>query len=288
MKILITGAKGRLGSALVRRLRDTHDVIALVGEGSDGELVDLTRWDDTRAVISRIMPDFVVHTAAWTDVDGCARDPQQAVLVNGLAAGYVAAATGAHHIPLLHISSNEVFDGSATAPYREYDPTHAVNPYGYSKWVGEQAVRRHNPQHMIVRTAWLFAHGGKNFIQSILNAAHAGRPLRVVADEISNPTYNEDLATAIVALLERGCPGVYHLTNDGQTSRYEFARAILDQSGLAATPVERISLREWDRPSSPPPFAPLANEAAAALGVTLRPWQEALRAFLEQEAAHHA
>lgn len=288
MRILVTGGSGRLGRALVEQLGSIHEVISLGHSDSSGGLVaDLTRWDDVNTLLQQVAPQVVVHTAAWTDVDGCARDPQHAVRVNGLAAGYVAAATGARHIPMLHISTNEVFDGSGHTPYREYDVTRPINPYAYSKWVGEQAVMRHNPQHMIVRTAWLFAHGGKNFVQTILNAARAGRPLRVVCDEISNPTYNDDLAQALVALLATECYGTYHLTNAGSTSRYGFARAILDQSGLADYPVERIVLNEWHRPSTPPRYAPLANEAAAALGITLRPWQEALAAFLHKESSAH-
>ncbi len=288
MKILVTGGNGRLGSALVRELSSTHEVIALHGNNSEGGVfVDITRWDEVRNAITHFAPQLVIHTAAWTDVDSCARDPQRAILVNGLGTHYLAAATGANHIPMIYISSNEVFDGKGNTPYSEYHPTQPANPYGYSKWVGELALMRHNSQFTIVRTAWLFAHGGKNFVQTILNAARAGRELRVTCDEIGNPTYNDDLAQAIVALVERGCPGIYHLTNSGTASRYDFARTILDTVGLTDMPIQRISLKEWNRPSNPPPYAPLANQAAATLGISLRSWQEAVSDFLVKEQQKH-
>ncbi len=287
MKILITGANGRLGSALCDRLSGLYRVIPLVGEEAHGVYVELTRWGEVHRAVEHFEPDFIVHTAAWTDVDGCARDPQRALRVNGLGTQYLAAASGARGIPMLYISSNEVFDGTSAQPYREYDPTRPANPYGYSKWVGEQALIRHNPQHMIVRTAWLFAHGGRNFVQTILNAARIGHPLRVVRDEVSNPTYTDDLADAVVRLIATRCWGTYHLTNSGTASRFAFAQAVLEAAGINA-PIEPITLKEWPRPSTPPPHAPLANVAAAALGITLRPWQEALRVFIQREAEQHA
>jgi dTDP-4-dehydrorhamnose reductase len=287
MKILITGANGRLGTALCGRLGDHHRVVPLVGETAPGVHVELTRWSEVHSAVEHFAPDFIIHTAAWTDVDGCARDPERALRVNGLGTQYLAAASGARGIPMLYISSNEVFDGTAARPYNEYDPTHPINPYGYSKWVGEQAVIRHNPQHMIVRTAWLFAHGGRNFVQSILSAARAGKPLRVVRDEVGSPTYTDDLADAVAALIGTRCWGTYHLTNSGTASRCAFAQAVLQTAGIDAT-IEPITLKEWPRPSTPPPYTPLANHAGAALGITLRPWQEALAAFLKKEEAKHA
>lgn len=286
MKILITGANGRLGRALCNQLADQHQVVPLVSSTAEGLRVDISQWPQVRHAVEHHAPDLILHTAAWTDVDGCARDPDRALRVNGLGTQYLAAVSGAHSVPMVYVSTNEVFDGARAHPYREYDPTHPINPYGYSKWVGEQALVRHNPQHMIVRTAWLFAHGGRNFVQTILNAARAGKPLRVVRDEVSNPTYTDDLAAAIVQLIATRCWGTYHLTNAGVASRYTFAQAILQTAGIDA-PIEPILLKEWPRPSTPPPHAALANYAAAALGVTLRPWSEALAAFLQRELQPH-
>lgn len=286
MKILITGANGRLGRALQQRLTPHHAIVPLVGSHGDGLRVDLSQWELVQQAVEQHAPDFILHTAAWTDVDGCARDPERALRVNGLGTQYLAALSGAHGVPMLYVSTNEVFDGLSATPYREYDPTRPINPYGYSKWVGEQALIRHNPQHMIVRTAWLFAHGGRNFVQTILNAARAGKPLRVVRDEVSHPTSTDDLADAIVQLMITRCWGTYHLTNSGIASRYTFAQAILRTAGIDV-PIEPITLKEWPRPSTPPPHTALANHAAAALGIMLRPWPEALADFLVKERLPH-
>lgn len=279
-QIIVTGAQGRLGSALVARLQaQGHDVA-----GIDLPDLDITDFAAVRGYVRARLPQVVVHCAAWTDVDGCARDPQRAISVNGFGTQHLAVATHEVGAALLYISSNEVFDGTARRPYREYDRTNPANPYGYSKWVGEQAVMALNPRHYIVRTAWLFAHGGTNFIHAILNAARAGKALRVVTDEIANPTYNDDLADALTALLTTGRYGVYHLVNSGSCSRYAFAREALDQAGLADVPLTAITRQQWPRPSTPPLYASLENLAGPLVGITLRPWQAAVAAFLAREA----
>lgn len=284
MKILITGAAGRLGSRLVELLRaQGHSVIGADIVGEAVTRIDITDFASTRALVTDLRPDVVLHPAAWTDVDGCAREPEKAIQINGLGAQNVALAAAAVGAPILHVSTNEVFDGQRAQPYREYDQTNPINPYAYSKWYGERAVQSVNPQHYIVRTAWLFAHGGRNFIHAILNAAETGKALRVVSDEVANPTYNDDLAEAITRLIMTGRFGVYHLVNEGACSRYEFARYILDRTGFAQTPVQKITSAEWPRPSRPPAYSSLSSLAAQQLGITLRPWQEAVDAFLAKE-----
>jgi dTDP-4-dehydrorhamnose reductase len=278
MHILITGALGRLGSCLIDVLDAQHDLIP-----ADVPEFDIADWSATQAFIADAKPDLVIHPAAWTDVDGCANEPDQAIRINGLGAGNVAVAAANVGAAVVYISSNEVFSGKEGRAYNEYDPTAPANPYGYSKYVGEQAVMRATPRHMIVRIAWLFAHGGKNFVHAILNAASAGKPLRVVTDEIANPTYANDVAQGIAQLVTAGRYGTYHLTNAGYCSRYDFARHILDHAGYASTPIEPITHADWQRPSTPPPFSPLANHTARALDISLRPWQEAVNAFLVAE-----
>ena len=283
MKILITGAAGNLGAELVRQLAGRHTVFgADILEGVDYRL-DVTDYEACRRLLAEVAPDIVLHPAAWTDVDGCARDPARALLINGVGAAHLAALTAGRGIPMLYVSSNEVFDGRLGRPYVEYDRTNPLNAYGYSKWYGERALAQLNPKHYIVRSSWLFAHGGRNFIQAILDAADAGKPLRVVTNEVANPTYTNDLAAAIAALIESKRYGSYHLVNEGAVSRWGFARFALDCAGYADLPVARISRHEWQRPSLPPEYTPLANVAGASIGVVLRPWQEAVRAFLEAE-----
>lgn len=283
MKIVVTGAAGRLGGKLVGVLRERgHTVIGVDVVGEQVQKVDVTDFTATRALIGDLQPDVVLHPAAWTDVDGCAREPEKAVQINGFGAQNVALAAAQVQAAVLYISSNEVFDGTA-GPYREYDATRPVNAYGYSKWVGERAMLHVNPKHYVVRTSWLFAHGGKNFIQTILGAAQAGKRLRVVTDEVANPTYNDDLADAISTLIETGRYGVYHFVNEGQCSRWAFARYALDQAGFRETLLEKISSAEWPRPSTPPPYSGLVNLAGQQVGIRLRPWQQAVDAFLSKE-----
>jgi dTDP-4-dehydrorhamnose reductase len=288
MRILVTGASGRLGSQLIDVLTPRgHTLIGADVSASsaqpDSIVLDVSDFNATRAAVRAVQPDLVIHSAAWTDVDGCARDPEQAVRVNGFGAQHVALAAAQVGAAVLYVSSNEVFDGRAKQPYREYDPQKPANPYGYSKFVGEQATQAVNPRHYIVRTAWLFAHGGRNFLQAILNAAEQGKPLRVVIDEVANPTYAPDLAQAIAELVETERFGIYHLVNAGFCSRYAFARYVLDRAGLADVPVVPISSREWQRASQPPLYSALSNHAGALANITLRPWQEAVDAFLARE-----
>lgn len=279
MQILITGAKGRLGGLLVERIGQRGHQVS----GADLDALDVADFAAVRRFVAAHRPDAIIHAAAWTDVDGCARDPERAVLINGFGAQHVALAAAETGAAVLYVSTNEVFDGLSGTAYREYDVPNPANPYGYSKWVGEQAVQRHAPRHYIVRTAWLFAHGGKNFAQAILGAAGEGKPLRVVTDEIANPTYNDDLADAIAALVETERFGTYHFVNHGACSRFDFARHVLDRAGFARTPIEPIRSRDWPRPSAPPPNSALANRAGPLVGITLRPWQEAVDAFLTRE-----
>lgn len=278
MRVWITGASGRLGGRLLNMLSGDHDAI-----GTSSADLDVTDFAAVKAFARDARPDVIIHAAAWTDVDGCAADPDRAVQVNGFGAQHVALAAAEVGAALVYVSTNEVFDGESRQPYREYDVTQPVNAYGYSKWVGERAVMTLNPRHYIVRTSWVFAHGGKNFVQTMLNAAQAGKNLRVVTNEIASPTYNDDLAEAIVALIQTARFGVYHFTNAGACSRWQFARYILDRAGYADTPITPILSHQWQRPSTPPLYTPLANHAGRLVGIELRPWQSAVDAFLERE-----
>jgi dTDP-4-dehydrorhamnose reductase len=284
MRILVTGAAGRLGRRLIKTLNENHTVLgADIVDGESIAFLDITDFNAVRSFVYDLKPDIVLHPAAWTDVDGCAHEPEKAIAINGYGAQNVAVVAASVGTAILYVSSNEVFNGKCCAPYKEYDSPDPANHYGYSKLVGERAVAAVNPRHYIVRTAWLFSHGGKNFIQAILDAAKQGKALRVVTDEVANPTYNNDLAEAIAKLIETGRYGTYHLTNEGSCSRYAFARYALDKAGYADVAIEPISSREWQRASVPPTYATLANSAGKLIGATLRPWQEAVDAFLEKE-----
>lgn len=284
MKILVTGAAGRLGSKLLTVLAARgHEVTGADIVGDHVIRLDIGDFETTRKFVVDFNPQVIVHPAAWTDVDGCAKDPEKAIAINGFGTQHVAVAAANIGAAVLYVSSNEVFDGRTGRPYREYDVTNPINPYAYSKWVGERALLSVNPKHYLVRTAWLFAHGGKNFIQAILNAAQAGKRLRVVSDEVGNPTYNDDLAESIGKLVETGRYGIYHFVNEGACSRYEFARYFLDKVGFKDSAVEKIATAQWQRISVPPAYGALINLAGRHIGITLRPWQEAVDDFLAKE-----
>lgn len=274
MRIVLTGYKGQLGRALLPLLAG-HEVA-----GVDLPEHDITDRGVLRTVIRDFRPDLILHPAAMTDVDGCARDPELAYRVNGMGTQNVALAAAEVGAEVLYVSTNEVFDGRATEPYHEWAPRNPINAYGRSKLAGEWYVQNLLTRFYIVRTAWLYAPGGRNFPHRILQLADERGSLKVVADEVGNPTYVVDLARAIVALIETHAYGIYHAVNAGAASRYDFAREILRLSGRESVPVEPLALAEFQRASTPPAYAPLANNAAAALGITFRPWQAALAEFL--------
>jgi len=279
LRIFITGDKGQLG----RALQD-----ALVGHelaGCDLPELDVTRREAIGMAIADFAPDVVIHCAVWADVDGCAREPDKAYLVNGIGTQNVALACADCDAALVYVSTNEVFDGTATQPYREWDAQNPLNAYARSKAAGEWFAQNLLTCFYIVRTAWLYSIGGRNFStpSRIVQVADERGALKVVTDEVGNPTYAVDLAEAVAALIQTGAYGVYHLTNAGYTSRYDYVREVLRVAGREHTPVEPISLDDFQRPSTPPRFAPLANTAAAALGIELRPWQDAVEDFLESQ-----
>ncbi|NLE43897.1 MAG: dTDP-4-dehydrorhamnose reductase [Chloroflexi bacterium] len=274
MRILITGHKGQLGRALFDAM-DHHTLT-----GCDLPESDITDRAAIGETIVDFAPDVVIHAAAWTDVDGCARDPDRAYVANAIGTQNVALACAACDAAMVYVSTNEVFDGRATVPYLEWDDPCPINPYGRSKAAGEWCVRHLLRRFYIARTAWLYAGGGRNFPHRIVQLADERGQLRVVQDEVGNPTYAPDLAQAIAALVQTEAYGVYHLVNSGHCSRFEFAQAILHITGRDHIPIEPIHQSDFQRASTPPAFAPLANTAAAAHGVHLRPWDEALREFL--------
>lgn len=275
MRIAITGSDGQLGQALCARLAPNHDLVEL--RQPTFEL------DSPNAVaqITATQAQLVIHPAAFTNVDGCARDPELAYRINGLGTRYVALACQKLNIPLVYISTNEVFSGTNAVPYFEDDQTAPVNAYGISKLAGEQAVRELLNRFYIVRIAWLFG-GERNFVRTILRLLNdpPENGLRIVDDEIGSPTYTYDVANALAQLIEYPFYGTYHLVNHGSCSRYEFAREIANQANKMHVPMTPIKLAEYQRASTPPPYTPLANIAASALGISMRPWQEALKSFL--------
>ncbi len=281
MRIFVTGCKGQLGQMLYAALAE-HTL-----SGCDLPELDITDRQAISTAIADFCPDVVIHPAAWTDVDGCARDPDKAYRINALGTQNIALACAACDAAMVYVSTNEVFDGTATEPYREWDATHPINGYARSKVAGEWFVRHLLNRFYIARTAWLYAPGGRNFSNPhrIIELADKHGMLKVVTDEVANPTYALDLAAAIAALIQTEAYGAYHLVNADHCSRHEYVCEVLRIGGRAHIPVEPIRLDDFERASTPPRFAPLANTAAAALGITLRPWREAVTEFLSTDSA---
>lgn len=286
MRVAVTGASGRLGRALVMALEEAP----FPGPGGpiawDRTAFDLDAPERVGSLLDRERPEVVVHTAAWSDVDGCALDPVTAMRRNGAATGILAEACAQRGIDFAAISTNEVFDGSRTdgLGYEPDDPPTPGNPYGASKLEGERlaaAAFQGSPLGRlgIIRTAWLFGSPGRDFPSRILEAAAkartSGQPLRAVADEWGTPTYVHDLAEAIVDLLAADLiAGVHHVVNSGIASRADWARDVLTRSG-ADVAIEAVRSTTWQRPSKPPTWGVLAPTALPS-GEPLRDWRDAM------------
>jgi dTDP-4-dehydrorhamnose reductase len=279
--VLVTGAAGLLGRALARRL------LAAAPRPDVLRLTDLPELDvtDGRAVaeaVRALAPRTVLHLAAWTDVDGAEARPEAARRVNVEATEHVARAAAEVGALLVYISTDFVFDGTKSGLYVEEDAASPQSVYGRTKHEGEVRVRAVAPEsHLVVRTAWLYGAGrARNFVDVILAAARQGRPLRVVTDQVGCPTWSEDLAQAIVALLEADARATFHACGAGQASRWDMAVEALRAAGLDV-PVARITSAQMPRPAPRPARAVLSTgKLARVTGFRFPPWQESVRAYV--------
>jgi dTDP-4-dehydrorhamnose reductase len=285
MRVAVTGSTGRLGSALIKALEDapfTGPAGPLGWTRADFDLDAPTGIDD---VLDRDRPEVVVHTAAWTDVDGCARDPDLAMRRNGVATGHLAIACAERAVDLLVVSTNEVFDGTRTdrRPYAPDEEVSPANAYGASKAAGEAAataayaIRRGTMG--IVRTAWLYGPPGPDFPRKIAEAARRaekdGETLRLVGDEWGTPTYAADVADAIVELLaENAIGGIHHLVAAGTASRADWARDVIARLAIEVA-TEEVPGATWQRASTPPAWGVLAPTPLPS-GEPIRAWQLAM------------
>ncbi|HVP39790.1 MAG TPA: dTDP-4-dehydrorhamnose reductase, partial [Candidatus Saccharimonadales bacterium] len=222
MRVLITGANGMVGRALTRELTLRHEVRATdVGD------MDVTDAAAVERTVAEFRPHAVAHLGAWTDVDGCELDPERAHRVNGQGTGNVVEACRRHRARMLYVSTDYVFDGTATAPIPEEARPNPINAYGRSKLEGEQAVQAGLTEHWIVRTSWVFGEGGRNFVDTVARLAAERDVIEMVDDQVGCPTYASDLAPALVRVLESRHYGIYHATNDNECSWYMLAQEIL-------------------------------------------------------------
>lgn len=273
MKIALTGAEGMLG-------HDVHKIF------SDADItpftlhtLDVTVLDDVMKKIREVRPDFLVHAAAFTDVDRCESEPEKAYLVNGIGARNVVMACEEIKCPVLYISTDYVFDGSKKGPYDEWDETNPINQYGLSKLMGERYVASLTNRFYIVRTSWLYGRNGKNFVETILRLLSERETIEVVNDQVGSPTLTLDLAIKLKEVIGKGY-GTYHITNAGSCSWYDFAVMIASKRGIQRQIIPTTTER-FNRPAKRPANSVLGNTMLRLQGISpLRHWEEALDTYL--------
>ena len=278
MKILIVGSLGMLGSDLMSGCNSADEV-----RGVDLHEMDITQLSQCHRVIGEFQPDVVINSAGLTRVDYCEDNQQEAFAVNGEGPGNLAKAAAASGALLVHYSTDYVFDGFKQEAYLEQDTPNPQNAYGRSKLLGEELIRRNCPDHLILRTSWLFGRNGANFIQTIVNAAKRGDPLRVVNDQRGSPTYTADLASHTMRMINGGCRSTYHLTNSGACTWYELALRSLEWAKIEGVKITAVSTHEFPRPAARPHNSVLANARLERDALPLmRDWQAAAREYVER------
>ncbi len=281
MNVLVTGAGGMLAHAVVPALTAAGHAVTACTRAE----LDVTDLGALRRRVAEARPDWVCHLAGYTNVDGCESEPERAFRVNGLGARNAAVAAAEAGAAVLAVSSDYVFAGDDPTPRRKHDHVDPQSVYGRSKLAGEEGVYRANARHTIVRTAWLYGQGGRNFVDTIRERALAGGPLRVVDDQRGAPTWTVDLAGALVGLMERRAFGTFHAVNEGECTWHEFAEEICRQSG-ARVAVARVSSAELARPARRPAYSVLHTDwLAHVLGGRLPHWRDALTRYLAQSVA---
>jgi dTDP-4-dehydrorhamnose reductase len=278
MRVTIFGATGMLGKALVRLW--TNDEVTALGSSH----ADIRSPDQVDRVVAESNPEWIVLSAAYTDVDGCEINPTLAAAVNTQGAVNVAKASANSHAKLLFISTDYVFDGKNTTPYEANDPRRPINAYGKSKADAEQKILALLPDACVVRTSWLFGPGGKCFPDTILKLAATRPQVEVVNDQRGCPTYTFDLAEAIIKLCHADAKGIVHGTNRGVCTWYDFAAETLRQAGSSTT-VRPTTSDKFVRPAPRPSYSVLSDTSLTAYGIKMRDWQDTLPDFLRERNA---
>jgi dTDP-4-dehydrorhamnose reductase len=284
MNILITGASGQLGNDLVRVLGEEHVLAALTRHD-----LDVTDRQEVMAATAQLQPDVIIHAAAFTHVDEAEHNREAAFAVNSIGTGYIAEAARRHGAKLVYISTDYVFDGRKGSAYLEKDPPSPINVYGWSKLQGEQLVRQTLDEYFIVRTAWLFGAGGRNFVKTMHTLATSKPFIYAAEDAIGSPTYSLELARFIRRLLVSESYGTYHGVCQGYCSRYEFAREIVRIAGLDPQVVVPVPSAVFKLPAPRP-----ANSALESVLIVQRQlpelpdWRTALRSYMKEDAFFHS
>ncbi len=269
MKVLVTGAAGQLAHA-IRRTWTAHDLFL-----PEESVLDLSKEAAIHSVVSNVRPDVVINCGAFTQVDRCEAEADLALLINGTAVGWLAEACEAQKAMLIQISTDYVFDGTGTRPYREDDPTNPMSVYGRTKLEGERQAARCS-RHLIARTSWLYDAWGKNFFNTMLNAEVQGKALRVVDDQRGAPTTCRALSRQLKVAVEQDWQGLVHMTCQGETTWYGFAEAIFAAKGITAD-LHPCTTADYPTPAHRPAYSVLDAAYRRSLGPDLMPlWRDAL------------
>lgn len=293
MKILITGSNGMLGTDLSALLAEDNHIVGVdITDPPDPERMphsfhkaSITDAARMMEVMEEETPELVIHTAAWADVDGCEKEPKKAEEVNTKGTFNTAKAAARVGAPMIFISTDFVFNGKKTTPYSETDTPDPISVYGRTKYEAERELESIMGSYVILRISWLFGRNGKNFVNTIISKAGFQNKISVVNDQTGSPTYTKDISQAIRKLLETDLSSrrdIFHVSNSGSCSWYEFAKRILEVKGIKRVKVEPVSSKDLARPAARPPFSVLDNtKFETETGYMMRPWQEALEVYLK-------
>jgi dTDP-4-dehydrorhamnose reductase len=282
MKILLIGANGQLGTDLHLQLQQAGHTVVPATRAD----LDISKPEQIESAIKAAKPELVINTAAFHNVEVCETEPESAFAINGIAVRNLALACVRQNSELMHFSTDFVFDGSKRAPYKETDLPRPVNVYGCSKVAGENLLAMSMERQYTIRTCGLFGTAGSrsrygNFVERILKRAAAGEPLRVVSDQVVTPTYTNDLAESLIALIGLRKYGLYHITNEGECSWFEFARKALELRGIKAD-IQPILSEASGAKVKRPPYSVLSKEKLYSLGLADMPhWEDALARYLQ-------
>ncbi|MBL7972093.1 MAG: dTDP-4-dehydrorhamnose reductase [Prolixibacteraceae bacterium] len=287
IKILVTGANGQLGSEIGKISGEFPDVEFAFTDVAE---LDITNPENVAAFLSGFRPDFIVNCAAYTAVDKAETDISTATLLNATAVGILAQQSAKVGCKMIHISTDYVFDGNGPRPYREDDEVDPQSVYGKTKLEGELLCQKYNPESLIIRTSWLYSAFGSNFVKTMVRLGAERSELGVIADQIGTPTNAADLARAILSVISsvasgetRFTPGVYHYSNEGVASWYDFTKAIFDITGTKCT-VKPIATEDYPSPVKRPPYS-VMNKSKIKLifGLQIPHWRDSLTEYFQKK-----
>ncbi len=282
INLLVTGSNGQLGQCLKQLLLSATDISCYFAARED---LDITNSDELQRFFSDHNFDYCINTAAYTNVEKAESEQKEAFLINAEGAYSIAKACKKHNVVLLHISTDYVFDGMAKTPYQEQDPTNPLNVYGASKLKGEQHIVNTWNKHFIIRTSWLYSQYGHNFLNSMLQFAKQKKALTITTQQKGTPTNANDLAQVLVTIIKTGNAryGVYHFSNQGEATWYDFAKAIFKATGEIDT-VNLAKTEHYATFAKRPSYSVLnCNKLKDTLGITYRNWEDSLKQIINSK-----